>query len=75
MARHRKTPSFCYLLDEMIADEKKAPIEYTRLIKKSESDYQAAPDRVVISRVVQSIIKDERRHKKMLIRMHDKVCK
>lgn len=49
------------LLKEMIADEKKAPIQYNRLLKhfKNKED----------KRVIRGIIKQERQHKKKLLRI------
>jgi rubrerythrin len=69
MAR-RKTPShphFCKLLNEAIKDETSAPPMYMKLKKKARCS--------CVKGKFQSIINDERRHKKALVKMRNQFCK
>ena len=59
--------SFCELLDKMIADEKKAVLEYGKL--------EDAPINAPLAYIiVEGIIRDEAKHFELLKRLKEEIC-
>jgi rubrerythrin len=62
-----KSSHFCSLLRAAIRDEAKAPKDYARLKNKAKCS--------CVKGKFQSIISDERKHKRTLVKLERKYCK
>lgn len=67
--------TFCKHMREAIIDEQKAVPDYEKLIEQAERlNMLSGAELIKIRRVVNSIIADEKNHKRELMPIFDRVC-
>jgi len=64
--------TFCELLDEMIADEEKAPLDYEKIQKNK--PLIGLEGQIMLSLLIVSIQKDERKHAELLKEVKKEIC-
>lgn len=71
----RKIMTFCKHMRSAVIDEQKAVPDYELLIKQAEKlNMLSGAELIKIKRIVNGIIGDEKRHKRELVPLFDRIC-